>query len=144
MQIRPYVEADEAAVSAVWSTAFPDPAPRNVPALVIALKLARQRELFFVAEVEGKLVGTAMGGYDGHRGWLYTVAVLPEVQRRGVGRALVRRVEAELAALGCLKMNLQVVTSNAEVVGFYERLGFAVEERISMGKVLPTAPQGKR
>lgn len=75
-------------------------------------------------------------GYDGHRGWLYTVAVRPDVQRRGIGRALVQRAEESLAALGCPKVNLQVMTSNAAVVGFYERLGYGVEERISMGKSL--------
>ena len=54
-----------------------------------------------------------MGGYDGHRGWLYTVAVRADLQRRGIGRALVEHVEGALVALGCPKLNLQVVSSNA-------------------------------
>jgi ribosomal protein S18 acetylase RimI-like enzyme len=136
VQIRPYEETDEAAVVNLWSAVFPSPAPRNVPRVVIASKLATQRELFFVAVLDGVVVGTAMGGYDGHRGWLYTVAVRPDLQRQGIGKALVHRVEEALADLGCAKVNLQVVTSNAAVVGFYERLGYSVEERISMGKVL--------
>jgi len=135
VRIRLYCEADEPSVTELWGAVFPNPAPRNVPRLVIAQKLATQRELFFVADANGSVVGTAMGGYDGHRGWLYTVAVHPERQRRGIGRALVQRLEASLVALGCQKVNLQVLSSNAAVVGFYERLGYGVEERISMGKL---------
>lgn len=136
--IRPYQTGDEASVATLWSVVFPNPAPRNVPSVVIALKLATQRDLFFVAEHEGATVGTAMGGYDGHRGWLYTVAVRPDLQRRGIGRALVQHVENAVRLRGCPKLNLQVVTSNASVVAFYAKLGFAVEERISMGKTLQT------
>jgi hypothetical protein len=139
LEVRPYEESDEEFVASLWSVVFPDPAPRNVPRFVIAKKLEVQRELFFVASLNGTVVGTAMGGFDGHRGWLYTVAVHPELQRRGIGRALVQRVEASLLALGCPKVNLQVRTSNAAVVAFYQRLGYAVEERISMGRSLPIA-----
>ena len=86
--IRPYRETDEESVVELWSEVFPNPAPRNAPRLVIAQKLQRQPDLFFVAVRQGSVVGTAMGGYDGHRGWLYTVAVRPGLQRRGIGRAL--------------------------------------------------------
>jgi ribosomal protein S18 acetylase RimI-like enzyme len=135
--IRPYREPDEESVAQLWSAVFPNPAPRNVPRSVIEQKLAMQRDLFFVAEIDGVVVGTAMGGYDGHRGWLYTVAVRADLQRRGIGRALVEHVEGALVALGCPKLNLQVVSSNAAVVSFYQRLGYVVEERISLAKVLP-------
>ena len=67
---------------------------------------------------------------------VYTVAVSPALRRRGVGTALVRRVEEELAARGCPKVNLQVRASNEAVVAFYRKLGYAVEERVSMGKRL--------
>jgi ribosomal protein S18 acetylase RimI-like enzyme len=139
VSIRTYEECDEASVVALWGAVFPSPEPRNVPRVVIAQKLARERELFLVAVVDGSVVGTAMGGYDGHRGWLYTVAVRPDLRRRGVGRALVQGVETSLTALGCPKVNLQVLASNYAVVAFYERLGYAVEERISMGKLLRTS-----
>jgi len=77
-----------------------------------------------------------MAGYDGHRGWLYTVAVSPQYRRQGIGRKLVQHAESALIEMGCLKINLQVRASNAEVVAFYQRLGYLVEERISMGKLL--------
>ena len=77
-----------------------------------------------------------MGGYDGHRGWVYSVAVHPKHRRRGIGGAFIRQLEAALAERGCLKVNLQVRATNAEVVAFYEKLGYVVEERISMGKRL--------
>jgi ribosomal protein S18 acetylase RimI-like enzyme len=136
MIIRTFREADSAAVAALWATVFPDDPPHNAPAIVIPKKLAVQPELFFVAEDEGWIAGTVMAGYDGHRGWLYTVAVDPALRRRGVGTALVRHAEAALQALGCPKVNLQVRASNAEVVAFYRTLGYDVEERISMGKRL--------
>jgi ribosomal protein S18 acetylase RimI-like enzyme len=77
-----------------------------------------------------------MGSYDGHRGWVYALAVCPTHQRRGIGTALLRHLEAALQGRGCLKVNLQVRASNAEAVAFYERLGYVVEERVSMGKRL--------
>jgi ribosomal protein S18 acetylase RimI-like enzyme len=132
MDIRPYREADEAAVIALWREVLPDTAPHNEQAQALRQKC----DLLFVAAVEGIVVGTVMGGYDGHRGWVYSVAVRPEHRRAGIGRALVGRLERALAERGCLKVNLQVRTSNGVVVGFYERLGYVVEERVSMGKRL--------
>ena len=82
------------------------------------------------------MIGTVMGGYDGHRGWIYSLAVDERERHRGIGTALVENIEESLKALGCLKVNLQVVGSNSIVVDFYEKLGFAVEDRISMGKRL--------
>jgi ribosomal protein S18 acetylase RimI-like enzyme len=136
VQIRPYQESDQRAVTELWNESSPAHAPHNDPATAIRKKLEVQRELFSVAEVDGNVVGTAMGGYDGHRGWIYAVAVKPQFRRQGIGSALVRRVEAALSDLGCLKVNLQVFASNAEVVAFYEQLGYSVEERINMGKRL--------
>ena len=80
------------------------------------------------------VIGTIMAGYDGNRGWLYGVAVRASRHRTGVGATLVRHAEAALRAMGCGKINLQVRTGNEAVVGFYERLGYAVEDRSSMGK----------
>jgi ribosomal protein S18 acetylase RimI-like enzyme len=90
--------------------------------------------LLFVAEVDREVVGTVMGGYDGHRGWIYSVAVAPGCQRQGIGAALIRHLEAALVARGCLKINLQVRATNALVIAFYRKLGYEIEERVSMGK----------
>ncbi len=77
-----------------------------------------------------------MGGYDGHRGWVYAVAVKQEFQRQGIATALMRQLEKKLKELGCPKINLQIRTSNTEVVAFYRKLGYDVEGRVSMGKRL--------
>ena len=136
MEIRPYEECDEEAVTDLWTEVLADTAPHNDPVTVIRQKLALERDLFFVAVMDGTVVGTIMGGYDGHRGWVYALAVCPSHQRRGIGTALLRHLETVLARRGCLKVNLQVRASNAGVVAFYERLGYAIEERVSMGKRL--------
>jgi ribosomal protein S18 acetylase RimI-like enzyme len=136
MEVRPYEDPDELAVIALWSEVLPPNAPHNDPATSIRKKLAVERDLFLVAEVEGAVVGTVMGGYDGHRGWVYSVAVKPHHRRQGIGAALIRRLETALAERGCLKVNLQVRASNAEVIAFYEKLGYGVEQLFSMGKRL--------
>ncbi len=142
VEIRTYEERDEAAVAALWREVFPDAPAHNVPEEDIRRKLAVQRDLFFVAVDGGELVGTALAGYDGHRGWVYCVAVKPNRRRRGIGDALMARVEEDLRAMGCAKLNLQVRATNREAVAFYERLGYAVEERVSMGKLLAAPRRG--
>jgi ribosomal protein S18 acetylase RimI-like enzyme len=135
-QIRPYEERDLEPMIALLDTVFPDPAPHNEPRASIRRKLAVLPELLLVGHEEGRLVATAMGGWDGHRGWLYQVAVAPDARGRGHGRAIVEAVEARLRAHGCVKLNLQVVASNPGAVGFWRKLGYRVEERFSLGKLL--------
>jgi len=134
--IRPYQETDEADVTALWGEAFPTSPTWNDPRLDIQRKLSIQRDLFLVALVDGKVAGTAMAGYDGHRGWVYYVAVSASYRRQGVGTGLMKRVEEGLRAIGCPKLNLQVRPGNSEAVRFYESLGYLVEDRVSMGKLL--------
>ena len=134
--IRPFEDADETAVVALWREVFADDPPRNEPSLVINKKRAVQRDLFFVAHLYDELAGTAMAGYDGHRGWVYKLAVRPSRRRCGIGRALMARVESALIDLGCAKLNLQVRAGNEAVVAFYQRLGYGTEERVSLGKLL--------
>ena len=136
MIIRSYQEVDEASVAQLWRTVFPDAPGRNHPETDIRRKLTIQRELFLVAELEKNIVGTAMAGYDGHRGWVYYVAVLPEYRQRNIGRELMKRVEHDLKALGCTKLNLQVRATNKGVVEFYSKLEYQIEDHVSMGKML--------
>lgn len=134
--IRPYSDSDEPAVVALWKEVFGYAAPHNDPATVIRLKRQVDDGLFFVACRDGQVIGTVMGGYDGHRGWVYSLAVAPQARRQNIATQLMRHVEGVLAQRGCLKVNLQVLASNAQVVAFYRKLGYAVEERVSMGKLL--------
>ena len=136
VDIRPYRHADRESVIALWDEVLPNLAPHHDPGTSIDGKVAVADELFLVAALDGVPVGTVMGGYDGHRGWVYSVAVHPAHRRRGIGSELMRRLEDTLRELGCLKLNLQVRASNAEVIAFYEKLGFGVEQLVSMGKRL--------
>ena len=133
MHIRACTRQNRAGVIALWGAVFPDDPPHNAPAKVFDAKLAVRDDMLFVATESDTVIGTAMAGYDGHRGWLYTVAVSPERRRRGVGTALVRHAVGALRTAGCTKVNLQIRAANRGVRGFYESLGFEVEERLSMG-----------
>jgi ribosomal protein S18 acetylase RimI-like enzyme len=82
------------------------------------------------------VVGTTMAGYDGHRGWIYSVAVAPSHRRQGIASRLVVHAERALIGKGCVKINLQIMEGNESVAAFYSELGYAVEKRISMGKRL--------
>jgi ribosomal protein S18 acetylase RimI-like enzyme len=134
--VAPYSSEHFDGVQALWQQAFPDDPPWNAAEVAIPAKLAVQPELFLVALDGDLVVGSIMAGYDGHRGWLYAVAVLNYRCRQGVGTALVRAAEARLRSMGCSKINLQVRSTNASVVAFYRRLGYLIEERTSMGKRL--------
>ena len=123
-----------AQVIALWKDVFGYDTPHNEPGLVIDRKVAVRDDLFFVALAEQTLVGTVLAGYDGHRGWLYSVAVDPSHRRMGVGKALVAHAELSLIAMGCPKINLQIIADNERVVAFYGMLGYDVEPRLSMGK----------
>jgi ribosomal protein S18 acetylase RimI-like enzyme len=134
--VRPYRRADEPAVATLWQQCFPADRPWHEPRADIRRKLGVHPELLLVGVEGDRLVATVLAGWDGHRGWLYRCAVAPECRRRGFGRQIVETALARLAALGCPKVNLQVLGSNRDVVAFYERLGFAVEDRVSLGKAL--------
>ena len=110
--------------------------PQNDPVEDIQRKLVFQPDLFFVALLDGKVVGSIMVGYEGHRGWMNYLAVLPEHQRRGYGRKLVEKAVEELKKLGCLKVNLQVRRSNVSVVELYKHLGFKDDDVVGLGKRL--------
>ena len=132
MNVRKFQEGDRDALITFWERVFPDDPPHNAPAQVISAKL-KVDDLIFVAERNHQIVGACMAGYDGHRGWLYAVAVSPEQRRHGIGTLLVITALEELKALGCIKVNLQIRPTNTAVAAFYEALGFAAEDRLSMG-----------
>ena len=136
MEIRRYEASDFEGVEALWEEAFPNDPPWNRAENAVPAKLAFQPDLLLVAVDGSEVVGSVMAGYDGHRGWLYSVAVRETDRRGGLGTALVRHAEKALHALGCGKVNLQVRATNEAVVRFYESLGYAVEDRVSLGRRL--------
>ncbi len=107
--------------------------PQNDPVEDIQKKLAFQPGLFFVALLVGQLIGSVMVGYEGHRGWINYLAVLPDYQRRGYGKKLVDKAIEELKKLGCLKLNVQVRKNNSSAVEFYKHLGFKDDNVVSLG-----------
>jgi GNAT superfamily N-acetyltransferase len=135
MTIRPYAETDEAAVLDLWRQCQLT-VPQNDPVRDIQLKLQINPEWFLVGENDGQVVASCMAGYEGHRGWINYLAVLPSHQRTGIAREIMAAAERLLRAAGCPKINLQVRSTNLAVIAFYERLGFSVDPVTSMGKRL--------
>jgi ribosomal protein S18 acetylase RimI-like enzyme len=135
MEIRPFDLADEAAVIALWERCFLTRS-WNDPVKDIRRKLRVQADRFLVGVLDGQVVATAMVGYDGHRGWIYYLAVAPEHQRKGLGRAMMAEAERLLCEAGCPKLNLQIRSTNQGVIEFYRRLGYSIDEVISLGKRL--------
>ena len=99
-------------------------------------KLSRDPDLFLVAEDEGRVVGTVIGGYDGRRGMVYHLAVVRERRREGLGRGLMDEVENRLRAKGCLKSYLLVTGANPDALEYYRHLGWSIMDVTVMGKEL--------
>jgi ribosomal protein S18 acetylase RimI-like enzyme len=135
VRVRPFEDADEDAVVALWHVTGLTRA-WNDPHQDVARKKRVQRELFLVAEDSGAVVGSAMAGYDGHRGWVYYLAVAPERRGGGLGTLLMAEAETRLLALGCPKVNVQVRSGNEAVAAFYDRLGYTPDHAAGLGKRL--------
>lgn len=135
MKIRPYEAHDEAAVVALWEICGLV-SPKNDPHRDVIRKLSVNPEWFLVGTVEGRVVGSCMAGYEGHRGWINYLAVHPDFQRNGYARELLAEAERLLKQAGCPKVNLQIRSSNSAVVSFYERIGYIADDVICMGKRL--------
>lgn len=137
-RIRPFHSEDTDAVVALWESCGLV-RPWNDPRCDIARKLTVQPELFLVAEPEDDsdgVVAAGMAGFDGHRGWVNYLAVRPDLQGSGLGRALMAEFERLLTDLGCPKLNLQVRAGNEQVLGFYASLGYTDDRTVSLGKRL--------
>ena len=135
MEIRIFQESDRSDVIALWRRCELV-RPQNDPDRDIDLKMSFQPELFLVGTSEGSIVGSVMAGYEGHRGWINYLAVDPSIQRSGIGAQLMSSAEKKLRKLGCVKINLQVRSSNEQVQNFYSSIGFSVDDVTSMGKRL--------
>ena len=132
LKIVKYDQQFQGAVIALWKRCNLV-TPQNDPAKDIRKKMDFQPELFFIGLLDGKVIGTIMVGYEGHRGWINYLAVAPEHQRHGYGKKLVQKAIEELKKIGCQKINLQVRRTNKQVVDFYKHLGFKEDDVISLG-----------
>jgi ribosomal protein S18 acetylase RimI-like enzyme len=136
--VRAVTPADAEAVVDLWRVVFPeyaDPArPHRDPRANVARKLAFGDGLFWLAERDGRVVGTLMAGWDGHRGWLYSLGVHPDARRAGIARTLLATAERALAERGCPRVNLQVFPENAAALAFWRAAGYGDVEVVSLGK----------
>ena len=135
MRIRAFQPADEAAIVALWKECGLT-RPWNDPHKDIARKLTEQPDLFLVGTLGEEVVASAMVGFDGHRGWVYYLAVAERHRKHSFGRALMQEAERLLFERGCPKINLQVRSSNVGVIEFYRKLGYSADETVSLGKRL--------
>jgi ribosomal protein S18 acetylase RimI-like enzyme len=135
LEIRPFAPSDEPALVALWRDCGLT-VPWNDPHRDIARKMQAQPDLLLLGFASGRLVATVMVGYDGHRGWINYLGVAPDCRRQGFGAVMMAEAESRLRALGCPKINLQVRGSNAQAIEFYNRIGFKVDDCVSLGKRL--------
>jgi len=126
LTIRTFVyPGDYPAVYALWTTAGPGIHVRRSDELdEIAKKIQRDPDLFLLAELDGQVVGTVLGGFDGRRGMVYHLAVAEVYRQRGIGTALMDELEARLRQKGCLRYYLLVTSDNPDAMRFYEAQGW--------------------
>ena len=135
IQIRPYQLSDQVQVVILWQICDLT-RPWNNPEKDIERKLSVQSELFLVMEDNGKIIGTIMGGYDGHRGNIYYLAIHPDHQKSGYGKFLMEEMEKRFLAMGCPKSHVMIRTSNLAVQSYYEAQNYDAQDCILYGKRL--------
>lgn len=121
--LRAFSESDRAAIFALWH-AVGLTRPWNDPSADIDRAVGHDAAALLVAEHEGAVAGTIMCGFDGHRGWIYYLAVAPDRQRRGLGGQLMAAAEDWLRRRGCPKVELMVRDGNDDATAFYRALGY--------------------
>jgi ribosomal protein S18 acetylase RimI-like enzyme len=135
IEIRSYEPSDEIHVVRLWDECGLV-VPWNSPNRDIHRKLDVQPEMFLVGRLAGKIIATVMAGYDGHRGWINYLCVHPDHRRTGIGRRMMDEAEILLREAGCPKINLQVRSTNTNVIEFYRKIGFKADDVTSFGKRL--------
>ncbi len=137
MHLREFTLEDYDAVLALWQQ-YPDALGigRSDSRAEIAKKLERDPDLFIVAEEEGRIAGSVIGGFDGRRGLIYHLAVDPGFRGRDLGRTLMNELERRLSAKGCIRAYLLVRAENLGVVGYYEKQGWEPIPVTTLGKNL--------
>jgi len=135
LEIRDIADADLDAVVALWHAAGVA-RPWNDPKRDIAFARRDGHSTVLVGADEGRIVASAMVGEDGHRGWVYYVAIAPELQRSGLGRTMMQAAEDWLIRRGVWKVQLLVRADNKKATQFYERLGYNDVGSVCFQKVL--------
>ena len=133
--IRAYQHSDKPHVIELWRQVGLS-SPQNNAERDIERKLRVNPELFLVTVAADSVIGTIMGGYEGHRGWVNYLAVNPSHQRQGVARAMMAEVQNKLSSMGCAKINLQVRRNNDDAIKFYQALGYLDNNVVGLGKRL--------
>ena len=135
MITRPFDKSDQQAVIDLWVDCGLV-VPWNDPLKDIERKLKVDPDLFLVGELNGEIVASVMGGYEGHRGWINYLAVSPRHQRKGYGRLIMEAIELAIAQKGCPKINLQIRAVNTDIASFYQSIGYDIDNVIGLGKRL--------
>lgn len=138
-----YEAADEAAVIALWQECGLT-VPWNDPAKDITAALNTGHGQLFVARIDGTVVGAVMVGHDGHRGWIYYLAVTPDLRGQNLGKQLVAVCEEWVASRGIPKIQLMIRRSNDHVHSFYGSVGYEESDVVVMQRwVLPKANEAE-
>jgi hypothetical protein len=135
MEIGDLSLAESEAAVALWEEAGLT-RPWNDPRSDIRLALAGPDSTILAGRIEGRLIATAMVGWDGHRGWLYYLAVAKAERRRGYGARLVRAAEDWLAARQAPKLQMLIRAENQAVIAFYETLGYRRSDAVMLQRAL--------
>ena len=135
LAIAPIGDADVADVVALWQRCGLT-RPWNDPAADIALARKGPNAAVLVGRDGGGIVASVLVGHDGHRGWVYYVAVDPDYRDKGYGRVIMDIAEDWLRARGIEKLQLMVRPDNSQVQAFYQSLGYFEQERIVYAKWL--------
>ena len=135
LAVTPIADADVETVVALWQRCGLT-RPWNDPASDIAFARRGQNATILVGRVAATIVATAMVGHDGHRGWVYYVAVEPDLQGKDFGRAIMAAAEDWLRGQGVTKAMLMLRPDNTKVQAFYDKLGYDVQERVIYAKWL--------
>lgn len=135
MVIEPVDRRRAAEVIALWQEAGLT-RPWNDPGADLERALDSPSSAVLAGLEDGRVVATAMVGHDGHRGWVYYLAVRAGARRSGLGRELMRACEGWLRECGIPKLNLMVRGDNAEAIGFYDALGYGRDDVVVLSRRL--------
>lgn len=135
LDIREIEDADVSSLIALWQTSGLT-RPWNDPEADIDQARGNTHSKILVGLLQGEIVASIMVGEDGHRGWVYYLAVDPRHKQHGLGRCMMDAAELWLRGRGVPKLNLMIRNDNAAATGFYERIGYSRSDVVCYQKTL--------